>query len=434
MSAIHCQSTVRSLALVAGVTLLLGCAGAPAGDVTPPVEAPPVTGASHAHVGDFLAHLSPRDRAVTFQRVHRSRGVPGLSPQDLNNITDTVTIDNDGTDGSGSSYTVELVTNSVGDNFTGDVYGTSCPGADQFCANVTLRSFYPRSLSNVFVQATAVNDVGGLAFPGHDAVNSDASELGLDNTHGLWKYTGSGVSAPGVVGQSNPYNAGTVDWSFANPDDADTYIVLSVFAALSYTDYATSGSSASFIDACGLGSSTTSASASQTMPFLFGLWDTASSTVNFNERGMITLGATSGTASGANTCLPDGSAPAPAVYVFWDDLTLGAGGQMCWTSVGSEPNRQFVIEWSGVDFASDDPGSTDVGSSLTFEAILSEGTNAVDLVYDTMSPPGGSSSTRPTGTSATVGTQDSGASVAPGASCNSSGFGSGSAYRLDPSP
>lgn len=433
MSAFHPRSIVPSFVLVTGVTVLLGCAGAPTVDVNPPVEAPPVT-TNSASLGDFVAHVSPREKSITFQRIKRQRGGSTLSPQDLDNATDTLTIDNDGSEGTGSTDTVELVTNTVGDNFSGDVYGTTCPGSNQFCANVTLRNFYPRSLSNVFVQVTAIHDGTGVDLPSHDAVNSDASELGLDNTHGLWKYTGSSVTAAGVLGQNSPYNAGSVDWSFDNPDDADTYIVLSVFAGLIYTDYSVGGSSASFVDACALGSSTTSSSASQSMPFVFGLWDTASATVNFNERGMITLGGTGGTASGANVCLPDGSAPAPAIFAFWDDLTLGAGGQMCWTTVGSEPNRQFVVEWSGLDFASDDPGSTDVGSTLTFEAILSEGTNTVDLVYDTMSPPGGSSSTRPTGTSATVGTQDSSGSSSPGATCGSGSYGSGSAYSLAPIP
>jgi len=430
MSAFHTHSTVSSLALVAGVTLLVGCGTAPAVEVSPPVAAPPVNAAS---VGDFVAHVRPRERSVTFERVRRQRGGPGLSPQDLNNAGDTLTIDNDGSDGSGSDDTVELVTNTVGDNFPGGEYGTTCPSADEFCANVTLRSFYTRSLSNVFVQLTAINDTTGVDFPGHDAVNSDRSELGLDNTHGLWKYTGSGVSAPGVLGENSPYNAGTLDWVFENPDDADTDVWISVFSALSYTDYNVGPSLATFVDACA-DSSTVSSTGSQTMPFAFAMWDTMSSTVNFDERGIITLGSTTGTASGANVCLPDASAPAPAIFAFWDDITLGAGGQMCWTTVGSEPNRQFVIEWSGVDFVSNDPMSTDVGSSLTFEAILSEGTNSIDLVYDTMSPPGGSTSTRPTGTSATVGIQDSSGAAAPGAACGASGFGSGNAYRFDPIP
>ena len=431
MIAFKANSMIASLAVCLAGSSLTACGvGAASADpdslVDPgaPVEAaPPEKGAV---VADFIAHISPRDGSITFHRARRAAAAgPGLPPQDLNGDGDTLIVDEDGNEGSGSANTVELVTNSVG-------VDADCPAGYQtasFCGNVTLRHFYGRSLSDVFVQATYVSDADGNPLTDHGGLNSSPSEYGLDATWGLWKYTGGGGEAAGVLGQGAPFNAGSANWVFSNPDDADTWIYLRVVAAVSYTDYAVAPSSTSFIDACAVGGSTTSSSDTQTMPFPFTFWDSTSSTVGFNRLGMITFGSVAGTASGANECLPSTAAPTPGLFAFWDDLTFGPSGKMCWATVGSEPNRRFVIEWSGMDFA-----TSDVGSSLTFEAILSEGTNRVDMVYANMLGPDGSSSARSTGASATVGVQNSTGTAAPGAVCGGTGYVSGSSFTWSPIP
>jgi hypothetical protein len=414
--------------LLACVALAAGGPGCGTGEesgpsVTPSLDDPTVALGSSTRVIEFLAHVSPKSRSVTFTRVqdeaHGAPALPGLSPQSV----DDLTIDQDNSAGSGAASTVELVTNSVGTD-------GACPSGhttSSFCANVTLRHFYPRSLANVFMQVVWVKDYNMVSLPDHAGINSDASELGLANTYGLWKYTAPAATTPGVLGQS-PDNDGARDWIFANPDNADTLIKLRVVASLSYSSYVMGGSSTSFVDACAVGTNLGKpANVAQTMPFPFTLYSATSATVHFNPRGMITFGAVGGTSSGSNVKIPSGLAPKPGLFAFWDDIGYGAAGTsaLCYATLGSAPNRKYVVTWRQMNFIP----VADQAASLTFSTFLSEGTNAIDLVYNTMTGP----TSRATGSSATVGVQNATAAVATQV-YNTSSFGSGTAYSLSPVP
>ena len=183
----------------------------------------------------------------------------------------------------------------------------------------------------------------------------------------------------------------------------------------------------SFVDACANGTSVGKvSSSSQTMPFAFLFHDAGSTAVEFTKRGMITFGGASGTTSGENLVLPDSGAPGPAVYAFWDDIDFGgANSTMCYQTIGSAPNRKYVIEWKDMDFVD----AADGVASLTFEAILSEGTNNIDVVYDTMTGP----TSRADGDSATVGVQNATGTVST-SEIDTPDFGSGNAYAFVPQP
>lgn len=219
--------------LLLPLSLLLSCA-APADapvDVTREVSGPP-------HVeAYFVAKIRPRLGTMTFERVDArgepilqepllqgKEGEPGIRAQDFTDLP----IIADEVAGSGPAYSVELVTNSVG-------FNGSCPAGFQsntFCGNVTFRHFTGMRLSDVFVQVTAVTaTVGGASLPDHGGVNNDASYHGLDNSLGLWRHTSSGAPNAGIV-DAPPSNAGTRDWVFNNPDNADTNIYLRAVASL----------------------------------------------------------------------------------------------------------------------------------------------------------------------------------------------------------
>jgi hypothetical protein len=93
-----------------------------------------------------------------------------------------------------------------------------------------------------------------------------------------------------------------------------------------------------------------------------------------------------------------GAVPASLIAPFWDDLMLNATSSVNMRVAGSAPNRQFIVEWSNLSNI-DDQGN-DQHSSITFEAILFEGSNDVQFVYGDMSGP------LSDGSSATVGMQD----------------------------
>ena len=63
------------------------------------------------------------------------------------------------------------------------------------------------------------------------------------------------------------------------------------------------------------------------------------------------------------------------------------------------PNRRFVVEWTNLSIL--DENGTDLKASLTFEAVLFEGSNDVQFLYQILSGP------RSDGSSATVGMQNS---------------------------
>lgn len=413
---IHPRSFVAFLALLAGVA---GCAEEPLGSPADPEQATPE---SSVVVADFIARVDPRARTVSISRVDPEPaqiGAPGRSPQSI----DEISIVEDGVAGTGTVNTVELITNSVGVN-------GECPDgyqASTFCANVTLRHFYNRPINNAFVQVVSVRAQDGTLLPDHGAVNGDYSELGLDSTYGLWKYTADAAVAPGVLAQS-PHNSGSRDWVFANPDDACTYIKFRVVASLTYANYMMDYSSQPFIDACAGGTSLGKvSSATQTMPFPFTLFNANSTTVRFNKRGMITFGTVNGTSTGNNLNLPAGLAPKPALFTFWDDIGYGAAATsaMCYQVLGSAPNRQYVITWKEMNFVP----VADQNASLTFSAFLSEGTDFIDLVYGNMTGP----TSRASGSSATVGVQNATATVSAH-EYNTADFGTGEAFTLVPIP
>jgi hypothetical protein len=70
----------------------------------------------------------------------------------------------------------------------------------------------------------------------------------------------------------------------------------------------------------------------------------------------------------------------PAIAPFWDDLVFppAPGSDLCYLTVGTAPSRQFVIEWL------DAFRYSAVETHLTFELVLEEGTNAIDMIYRTL--------------------------------------------------
>jgi len=84
---------------------------------------------------------------------------------------------------------------------------------------------------------------------------------------------------------------------------------------------------------------------------------------------------------------------------FFGDLFIKPAGTVTVQTVGSTPNRKFVVEWSKAGIL--DGQGNDTGATLTFEAILYETSNDIQFVYGSVSGPSSD------GSSATIGIQDS---------------------------
>jgi hypothetical protein len=411
---------LAALGMIHGGTALTGCADAGTNDDEP---APDLFESGESgedvplergtFVGDFIIHTKPRDRKITIERARPS--APMLGTESI----DPLNVGSDEVPGTGTPNTVELVTNSTGVN-------TECPGPytnKTFCANVTLRHFYERSLPNSFVQLTSADPPAG-----HNAVNSDPSEFGLTNSYGLWKYKATAAAVNGLLGQA-PFNDGSKDWIFNNPDDSDTSYQIRVISSLSYSNYTAPFQTLTFVDACSGGTDLlTEPYAEIEMPFPFTLYGSTSALVKIAETGMVTFGNVDPVNDGDNVALPSTAAPRPAIFSFWDDISLGADGHMCYKTTGTAPNRKFVITWNKLSF-NDPLENVGTQSSLTFGLILSEGVNKIDLIYSSMV----GSTTRKNGASATIGVQNETGTVAT-SKFNSATFTTGKKYPLSPIP
>lgn len=177
------------------------------------------------------------------------------------------------------------------------------------------------------------------------------------------------------------------------------------------------GSVYNFIDAsASSGGSTLSFNSSDdavafvTLPFNFSLFRDiylAGSRISIATNGWLSLEAVP-TPEFQNASLPaqtvtrpGGSAglvPASLIAAFWDDLILKSNSAVTTRVLGSSPNRRFVVEWSNVSIL--DEEGVDLNANLTFEAVLFEGSNDIQYVYQSVSGP------RSDGSSATVGAQD----------------------------
>lgn len=97
--------------------------------------------------------------------------------------------------------------------------------------------------------------------------------------------------------------------------------------------------------------------------------------------------------------LPGTALPPALIAPFFADLFLPGGSSVIVQTVGTAPDRQLVVEWLNAGVL--DSQGNDLGSSVTFEAVLYEGSNDIQFIYNSMA---GAESD---GSSATIGIQDS---------------------------
>jgi len=399
-------------------------------------------------MGEYVLHVSPRNRTATLRRL--KPGVssrPGFNPQSVDNLI----VEQDGTPGSGTVNTVEL--NTDPDSVKS---GAACPGGltDSFCGTVTLGSFYTRPLNNVFVQVTSILDNDGVPMTGHRGINSDGPPSWLsDSGYGLWKHTAASATTTGVVGTA-PNNLAARTWVFADPDGQDTNLTLRVVASLSYKDYMKSTSTQAYINACTFTNDgqPTLLDTTVTLPFGFSFYGIqATKTATFNRNGVVAFNGTA-PPSGANTAfkstfLPENTklpvSVSPGLYVFWDKLNYNnTATAICHGTSGTAPNRQFVFTWRNMKGY----GNTDNSTNLTFSAVLTEGSDTIDLVYKTMSSAVGNDTVfttitnaqRASGKKAVVGVQgpSTGGNISTPAFAPLGGTdtSTGKAYRFTPIP
>ena len=112
------------------------------------------------------------------------------------------------------------------------------------------------------------------------------------------------------------------------------------------------------------------------LPFSFTTYGQTYSSVVVSSNGFLRLGTSiAGATAYTNAPIPSVADPNGIVAPFWDDLNPGAGGQVYAATLGTAPNRSFVVAWVNV------PSYWVTGSAATFEAVLEEGTDVVRFQY-----------------------------------------------------
>jgi hypothetical protein len=139
-----------------------------------------------------------------------------------------------------------------------------------------------------------------------------------------------------------------------------------------------------FIDACTVPGATMHLAATDDgstrvpLGFAFRYWATDLPTgamINISTNGFISMdGVASAAYSGVS--VPSTSTPNAVIAAHWgDDVTRGA---ICVATVGTAPNRQWVVHWPDTRYFAD------TAPHNTFEIILNESSGIIDLVYGPM--------------------------------------------------
>lgn len=112
-----------------------------------------------------------------------------------------------------------------------------------------------------------------------------------------------------------------------------------------------------------------------TMPFAFTLYDITSADLEIDNNGGVVFNTTG--AGNVNCCDESGLPNAnftSAILPFWDDLNNGTG-DVYYQTLGTAPNRRFIIQWHNRPHFS-------AGGSVTFQVVLYETSNEIRYVYD----------------------------------------------------
>src|SRR5207249_3766661 len=137
-----------------------------------------------------------------------------------------------------------------------------------------------------------------------------------------------------------------------------------------------------------------------TLPFSDTIEGTSYSTVTIGTNGIIQFGTTTGANPTANAALPSSSFPNPTLFYYWDDLQT-EGGNIRYGTVGSSPNRTFIV-----DFQENRVAAT--SDKVNGQVQIHERSNLINVKYRSTLSAGAN------GQAATIGFQSAGGSSGTG--------------------
>src|SRR5207249_338169 len=82
--------------------------------------------------------------------------------------------------------------------------------------------------------------------------------------------------------------------------------------------------------------------------------------LTFGTNGLIQFGTTTGANPATNASLPSSSFPNPTLFWYWDDLQTSSPGDIRYGTVGSSPNRTFIVDFQGNTVSGTNPVNAQV--------------------------------------------------------------------------
>ncbi len=138
------------------------------------------------------------------------------------------------------------------------------------------------------------------------------------------------------------------------------------------------------------------------MGFDFTIYGKTYAYARFSDNGLIAFGNENTQETNVDLTSQSPAWDLPTIAVLWDDWLITASAPAYYDTLGTVPgDRRFIVQWEQVEAA---PGSPD---TVTFQAILYEGSGTILLQYQDVVVTGGDGS-HDNGLSATVGIRDTG--------------------------
>jgi hypothetical protein len=304
--------------------------------------------------------------------------------------------------------------------------------ADGLCLAVTLAladSSNPNLCGSSTDLAVDIGDQVNICYTvtNHSGTTLNYQSLGDDHVGQL--LTNSNVAlAPGasyqynrtITASTNPSSdTGTFTSTWTATDILPGYTADDT-AAYNFVDISASGTGLSLSD---------DGAQSVTMPFSFPFYSANTNILCIGNNGELRLGASDCSSSPYNNAaLPSTNLNGPAILPYWDDML--PNGTVYYATVGTAPNRQFIVEYQN-KFVYGDNGDPTGQTGATWEAILNEADRTIAFQYQTTSF-GGVGANYDNGVSATVGLQ-SNSSFANQYSYNTASLHDGLAIAWTPS-
>ncbi|MES2155545.1 MAG: vWA domain-containing protein [bacterium] len=117
--------------------------------------------------------------------------------------------------------------------------------------------------------------------------------------------------------------------------------------------------------------------------FSFKMFGTSHTNAYVSSNGYLTFDAAAGSGCCSGQSLPDATAPNDLVAGYWEDLYPPGGGSIKYQTLGTAPLRSLVVQWTDV------PHYGSASAPATFQVVLFEGSNAIEVRLDRVLSDGG---------------------------------------------